>query len=407
MSYISKSVVQFGDSGSIDPFGRARVSTPYTIFDSKQIYDSSPLSFDDQQTSGGGTSSTYNANGASTTIAVSTATPGTRVRQSKRYLNYQPEKGQQIFITFDMIEGVNGVTKRAGYFDGNNGFYLQLQGSTVSICRRTSISGSPTDYVTSQVNWNLDPMDGTGPSGYTLDITKSQILMIDMEWLGVGRVRCALVMKGIPYYFHEFTWSNEQHGVYMPNPNLPVRYEISNNGAGAATGLECICSSVMSEGGIQENGFVFATDRGSTGFTTNNDTNLYPILGLRLNSAKLSGTARVHSVSIMSTTTTAARWGLFLNPTISGTALTYSSVSNSVCQISNTSTNASTISVEGTYLYGGYINQSTTGDYTAIIPVPVYLGSTIAGVSDQIILGVSRLIGAAETFFCSLNWIEG
>lgn len=406
MSYISKSVVQFGDSVSIDPFGRARVSTPFTVFDSKQLYDNVPLIFDDAQTSGSGTNSTYSSNLVSTTISVSNATAGTRVRQSKRRLNYQPGKGQLIFVTFTAVTNPGGVTKRVGYFDESNGIYLKMTNGVVYVGRRSSTSGSPVDTEIAQSSWNIDKLDGTGISGKTLDITKSQIFMVDMEWLGVGRVRCAIVINGIPYYFHEFVHSNINSNVYMNNPNLPIRYEISNDGTGAASTLECICSSVMSEGGVQENGMIFGIDRGATVFATNNDSNIYPLLGIRLKSTHLSATARVHSFSVVCTTTSAFRWALLLNPTVTGTALTFSSVTNSSIDACTTSTNGTTLS-GGTVLYTGYANQVTSGDLNITVPISIYLGSTIAGVPDTIYLGIQRISTSAESFLSAMNWIEG
>lgn len=83
----------------LDAFGRKRVSNPEVVFDSKQIVDNQPLYWDDQQTSGSGTSSTYNTNQSSTTISVSNLTAGVRIRQTFRRFNYQPGRGQTIFMT--------------------------------------------------------------------------------------------------------------------------------------------------------------------------------------------------------------------------------------------------------------------------------------------------------------------
>jgi len=58
-----------------------------------------------------------------------------------------------------------------------------------------------------------------------------------------------MVVDGVPTYLHQFNHANHSAGVYMTTPNLPIRYEISNDGTGAAAEMECICSSVMSEGG--------------------------------------------------------------------------------------------------------------------------------------------------------------
>jgi hypothetical protein len=130
------------DNATIDAFGRLRVSEPFTILDTKQLVDSLPLFYDDAQTSGAGTTSTYNANQASTTMAVSAATAGVRVRQSKLRGTYQPGKSLLILATFVLGTTPSGVTKRVGYFDEKNGLFLQAAGSTLSFVRRTFTSGA-------------------------------------------------------------------------------------------------------------------------------------------------------------------------------------------------------------------------------------------------------------------------
>ena len=63
-----------------DAFGRLRVTMPATLFDGKTLNDTAPLKFDDQSVSGSGTSTTFNTNQSSVTLAVSNATAGRRIR---------------------------------------------------------------------------------------------------------------------------------------------------------------------------------------------------------------------------------------------------------------------------------------------------------------------------------------
>jgi hypothetical protein len=102
---------------NMDAFYRMRVSNPQTIFDSKQLSDNQPLFWDDAQTSGSGTGSSFNANQASTTISVGNATAGTRVRQTFRHFNYQPGKSQLIIMTGIVGAAATGITKRLGLFN--------------------------------------------------------------------------------------------------------------------------------------------------------------------------------------------------------------------------------------------------------------------------------------------------
>jgi hypothetical protein len=102
--------------------------------------------------------------------------------------------------------------------------------------------------------WNTDTCDGTGKSGFNLDITKTQLLFIDLQWLGVGIVRVGFSHQGNFIVAHEFNGSNNLTTVYMSNPNLPIRCEILNTGTTTGAYLDQICTTVISEGGYVEAG---------------------------------------------------------------------------------------------------------------------------------------------------------
>lgn len=397
------------DNATGDAFGRLRTSSPFTIFDSKQIADKQPLFWDDQETSGGGTSTTYNTNQASTTIAVDNLTAGTRVRQTFRHFNYQPGKSQLIFMTFVLGTRTTGITRRVGYFNTNNGLYLQQTSTGLAVVRRTFTSGGVSNNVVNQADWNMDTLDGNGPSGITLNEAMAQILIIDFEWLGVGRVRFGFNIDGVTIYVHEFDNANNLSLVYMSTPNLPLRYEISNDGTGAAAGLVHICSSVASEGGVEFTGFSLAVDRGITALATNNDTNIYPLIAIRLKSGYLGTTINITNLDIIVTTTADYRWALLLNPTIVGTALSFTSVTNSAIEAQVNTTNATTITAgTGTKLGSGYVSSTAISrpnvapNLTGILT----LGSSIAGTSDIIVLVVQNLAAGAESYYGSLSWKE-
>lgn len=192
-------------SPGIDPFGRSRVSEPASIFDSKQIFDDQPLLFS-TATSGGGSTSYLNGL-AATRLTVGAAGGARALRQTKRYFNYQPGKAQLIFVTYNFHGAVANVSKRVGYYDDGDGVYMELNsvgGNPVySIHLRSSATGA-TLVSKDQSEWNIDPLDGTGPSGYALDPTKAIILIIDFEWLGVGQVRVGFDFGGQIVYAHRF-----------------------------------------------------------------------------------------------------------------------------------------------------------------------------------------------------------
>lgn len=392
-----------GGLGGIDSFGRQRVSNPEMIFNSKQIFDNQPLYWNDVEESGSGTSSTYSSYTASSTLAVSAATAGKRTRQTYMRFNYQPSKSQLIFITGVLKKsgGGSGIVTRMGLFDDNNGIFLQRSNSTVSLIIRSSVTGSPSDSNSAtQANWNIDKMDGSGLSGVNLDFSKSQILVIDFEWLGVGCVRIGFVVDGNIFYCHQFNHANNISGVYMSTPNLPLRYQIENTGAGQASSIECICGAVISEGGKEELATNLYASTGTSAIVgTKNQNNA--ILGIRLKSAYVGCTIDILDLSVLMASADNYEWTLVLNPTVAGT-FTYSDITNSALQkaVGNGSTN---IASGGTVLAGGYGTSKSeiTGDQLKNL---LKLGSSISGTTDALVLCIYPLGANNVSCYGSINY---
>ena len=80
-----------------------------------------------------------------------------------------------------------------------------------------------------QNEFNLDRLDGTGPSGYILDPTKMQMVYIDYTWYGSGFIRFGMRMtNGDIMYCHRMPNNNINTQSYMRSGNLPARYEVHN-----------------------------------------------------------------------------------------------------------------------------------------------------------------------------------
>lgn len=398
---------------SIDSFGRYRISALETIFNSKQLSGPQGIFWDDVQTTGAGTSSTFNINQASTTIAVAAATAGTRVRQTFRSFNYQPGKGQLVFTTLVLGAAASGIRRRTGLFNDNNGLFLQQTAAALSVVVRSFTSGAPVDTVVDQSAWNLDTLDGTGPnsgnpSGILFDPTKIQLLVIDFQWLGTGQVRFGFYADGGLIYVHEFEFANVLSLVFMQIPNLPLRYEINNDGTGGAADLVTISSSVLSEGGEPDAGFALSTDRGDTPLVTLNNAAIYPLIAIRLKSAAQFAEVEPVAASVVCTSNAAYRMILLLNPTIVGVPLVFASVNpDSAVEAAVDSTNATTLT-GGTQLGSEYGQSATEGASALTVPTSIQLGASVAGVSDILVFAVQRMTvgGAAETFYGSMGWRE-
>jgi len=252
--------IDFQDTNSLGAFGRLRMSAPFGIFDNKNVLSKNETLW--SELTNGTSSITHLINESSVQLEAGTEADAYAIRQSLKYCAYVPGKSQVIFMTGVLgAPKVNNVT-RIGYFDDDDGLFFEQSESGLGVVLRTSTSGSPVDTRIDQANWSVDPMDGTGPSGVTLDPTKTQIFVIDFQWLGVGRIRFSLDIDGILYKVHEINNANLQTEVYMKTPTLPVRYETRNTGITASpTILKEICCSVASEGGYSLPGLEFSEIR--------------------------------------------------------------------------------------------------------------------------------------------------
>lgn len=398
MTLLREVAVYQKEAAANDAFGRLRVSEPTTVFDCKQLNDNQPLFFDDSEVSGGGTSSSYNSNQASTTISVSNVTAGNRVRQTFQRFNYQPGKSHQVLLTGILGSSQTGIAGKLGYFDDNNGLFFEINSTGFCVVKRTYTSGSAVDTKVYQANFNLDTLDGNGPSGVTIDTTKTLIYTLDMEWLGVGRVRMGVIIEGTTIYCHEFLHSNVETLVYISTPNLPIRYEIDNDGTGAAASLTHICSSVSSEGGTDKKGILRHVDSGSISSLSSGTK--YAILGIRLKSTHIDITTLLESISIIGTgTNDKGHWELIFNPTVAGT-FTYSGLTNSATEYA-TGANTNTVTA-GTETDGGYFTDVAT---TLTSPNAKNLGSYIDGTVEELVLCVTPITNNI-TVQASMTWRE-
>ena len=259
-----------------DAFGRMRVSAPQTIFDSQLEYDLQPILWESNL--GGSSTDTHLPGSSGTTLAVTAATE-TAFRQTREYLRYQPGKSQLVKITGTFKAAVAGVDKRVGYFDAENGVFVEQNGTTaLNVVLRSKVSGSVVNTKVAQASWNIDPLDGTGPSGLVLDVTKSQLIIIDLAWLSVGRVRIGFETGQVIHYVHMFDNANTLDGPYMTTANLPVRYEIDNTTGASTASILCLCATVISEGGATKDlGIEFAADGGAGKSIGTTETNVMTI----------------------------------------------------------------------------------------------------------------------------------
>lgn len=354
--------VGFGDSASLDAFARLRTANPVNLFENKNIHGRQTSQWEEPivgaiivhgavtggpfqvaETITGGTSGaigtvsavdagsltvTYSINhndivdgetitgGTSgATAAVTTHNTGSNVshdrdtasvilqvgentadsaiRQTHRYFSYVPGKSHEVWETF--------------YFGPTDAPVL---------VHRTKTSGAVVDDEIAQAVWNIDNFDGDGdaenPSGVKIDWSKSQFLVIDLQWQGDGRVRVGFFHNGRILYAHAFNFSDTVTSVYMSTPSLPARHEITNvdgtnidrksgyfdaeNGIfikqrsdDASRTMRELCTAIVSLGGERPSGLGFSKSNDVTARTINNAGGLVPIFAIRLKAVHPNG----------------------------------------------------------------------------------------------------------------------
>jgi hypothetical protein len=268
---------RFSDTGNLTAFGRLRVANTRLLGEFRNMYGTyGPVEIITKFENGG--SQTINLAQTNTLINTTTVSGSRALRQSRRYHPYVPGSTTLAFISFTFGAPKENLRQQAGLFDDSNGIFLRLDGETVSFVIR---KGGTDSQVVNQEDWNVDSFDGLGISKQTLDITKSQVLVIDYQWLSIGRVRIGFDINGQIFYGHYFEHANSITEPYMFQPSLPVRWEIVNVGETTSnSSLMCISFGVYTEGQDGETGFDQSISSGQTPITVS--TSQIGLLAIRL-----------------------------------------------------------------------------------------------------------------------------
>lgn len=387
---------QNGPVGS-DAFARLRVSNPLTLFDSQHRYKTNNKW---TTATGGGASTAYQTNESAINLTVTTASGDYIYRETKRVFPYQPGKSLLINSSFTFASGQTNLRQRVGYFSTQNGVYFEQSGNTSYFVLRSYVTGSVVNTRVAQSEWNSDRLDGNGISALVFNAAKANIFWADVEWLGVGNVRCGFIIDGKPILCHTFKNVNVNTTTYMTTSALPLRQEIENVGVIASgTTAKQICNSVISEGGYSAAGETYVVDRGSTVLTLATGGTTYPVLSIRLNSSRLDSVVIPSEINGVVTTNDRCRWSLVLNPTLTGAS--YSTHSNGTVDYDTTASGMS----GGTVLAAGYIGLQGQINIGGPADFTYQLGRTIGGTSDVLTLAATPITNNTNVLF-AMKWIE-
>lgn len=280
-------------SPSFSPFGGLLVAQQQSIKDYRFGYSGLDLQFYDQETSGGSVS--WDGQTGNILFSCPTTSGAIAERTSNFYHPYVPGVGQLIEMTLQIGDtGKSNVRRRWGYFDDNDGVFFELDGTSLYIVVRSSTAGDSSIQETriAQADWNADPLDGSDAIGFSLDVSKSNIYYIDLQWLGAGRVRFGVVdSSGEKLTAHVVENSNISNLPYMRTATLPLRISQENTGTSASTSeFRWACATVK-----HTNKVIIAGLKHSVAETNYNITDTdgeEPVVGLRPRQTFLGRTNR-------------------------------------------------------------------------------------------------------------------
>lgn len=381
----------------VDSFDRLRVSEPFTIFDFIRRKIAHVGLYYSDSTVGGGTVVTT-VSKARTRLHTAGALNDKAIQQTRQYFIYQPGKSQLILSTFNANGKTANVSKKVGQFDVNNGIFLDVASPDVKFVLRSKVSGSVVETTVIQANWSVDKLDGTGASGVTLDWTKTQILVCDYQWLGVGKVRFGFIVGDATIIAHQEFHSNVDTEVWAQTMNLPLRAEIESTAVSDPADMDVFCQSIVTEGGINPQTIPHSVDTGITWIQVG--TTLQQLIAIRLKANEQGTVVLPTDIDILAVATSNFRWAVLFNPTVGGTA-SWSSADVGSVEF-DTSRDGSITG--GLLLASGYGSKKL--DISAVSLGPqVRLGYALDGAADELVVAVQSVVGV-ENFLSSVRWQE-
>jgi hypothetical protein len=392
-----------------DAFGRLRISTPLTLFDSSHRYKDNNL-WSGLVVGTGSTVGFVTTQGL-VNISVGTTAGCSVIRETTKVFSYQPGKSLQVMNTFVMNAPKTNLRQRVGYYGADNGMYLELDGDTLYFVERSLSLGTETRI--SQHNWNVDTMLGAGhlnPSGITLDISKAQILWMDIEWLGLGTVRLGFVVDGKFIHCHSFHHANLITSTYITTASLPVRYEIANTGiTTSVSNLKQVCSTVISEGGYELRGLQQAVGTPITAPRTLSVAGtFYPIISLRLKTTALDAIIIMTALSVMGVNNGVNyNWQVRASGTTTGGSWVSAGVDSAVdYNITGTSY------AGGRILASGFLNSANQGSPSidilkeALFKFQLERNGLTSTPFELTLVVAASPISSSESVYASMDWEE-
>ena len=364
-------------------------------------YTKDPLIWDEEVT--GTASSTLNTYEATLVLSVGTTTGDRIERQTKRVLPYIPGRENEVIMHFKLNAQQTGIVKRLGILDETSGIYLEDDGATYNVVLRKTTAGGTAETRIARANWNGDKLDGTGPSGITLDFTKFQTLVIEYNWF-TGHVELKFIIGNYSHPIHQFEFNNSEDAVITNTPFLPIKWDIHNTtGAAGTHTMEISSYATLSEAGQVPLGVKNTVTTPLAGITCTDAETFYPILSIRLRTDRIKGIVLPQNFQVAALDNSPLFYKVLLNPTLTG-ATTWNTYADTHIEYN---TNATAVT-EGDFIVdAGYIDPNGQGAKLPLDTKSAFqLGRESMGTTSEIITIAAATGSANKDVYASIGWIE-
>ena len=411
--------VRIADGVQVDTLSRVRTSIiEFQSHHVPSIEVDSNFTFS-QNTNGTGANTVFNANTSEAILNSGTTSGGFAYRQTRTKYKIIPGSSHSAYFTVNFNGATSGCTKRIGLFNVNHGMFWELDnsGNLNVVVRRANSTGSIYDDRVASTAFNIDKLDGTGPSKFnisTAGLDKYYTLWFDFVGGRTGRVRFGMGTPAGAQIVHQFSYSGTNTAPAITSTTLPIRAEVYNNTVQSSSPSMAMAGQVYNQESAKRFQGSIATGNSVIGWAST--TTLQPIIGISLRPTTPYSQQDIQMESftiqdLNNLDTKNNTYGVYyyewrLNPTIGGTlptAINAGRASQYLPYVSGTNTVSG-----GLILKSGIFTSSSQLNALGNLAENLNIGGDINDVPDTLALCVKTLQAgsAAGSMVAAVNWTE-
>jgi hypothetical protein len=329
------------------------------------------------------------------------------IRQTRRVQRYIPGRQSEVAMTMTFGTPTTGIRRRFGIFDALNGAYFEDGGDgTYYVATRRNTADGAVDTRVARADWNVDKLDGTGPSGIVADPLATQHMVIEYEWYGAGMVEFKFIINNSAYPVHQFQTGNVLPYAWASTAALPVRVELTN--VAGTPGTHTFYQgphSFATEGITELLGRQQSISSPVTGRTLQTKNVFYPLVAIRLKSDRLNGVVIPDEFSAATFDNTAIFVRAVEGATVTG-GTWVSFADDSPVEYNLTATGfTGGDTLETIYISSGNMGSVFRFPDRSITQLQRTTTTTIGDTSETFLIAVAA-IAANKAAWASLGWIE-